>query len=79
MSIRQDEVPLISTIAATLLAGRMDGMYDVDLCVTDAVRVAECILHKAQTKVQVNGGQRTVHQARQPFAHSRQHQDADFA
>lgn len=63
--IKQQDVPLVSTVAATLLAGRIDGMTDSDRCISDAVYLAECIIAKAQTRVEVHAQRRTIHQGRQ--------------
>jgi hypothetical protein len=77
--IQQEDVPLVSTMAAILVAGRIDGMYDVKVSVTDAVHVAVCILSETQTKVGVNGRRRFIFEARQPEVPHHKYQDANLA
>lgn len=75
--IRQADVPLICTMSAILLSGRISDIQDVTVSVADAVHVAERILHKVQSKVQTDGQRWIVPQARQPQTHTGQHQNYD--
>lgn len=70
--IRQEDVPLVSVMAAILLAGRIDGIYDTDHSASGAVNIAEHILHKTRERVGVrpNGRQWLVHQNRQSQKHN---------
>ena len=74
--IRREDVPLISSVAATLLSGLIGSMTDVDISVTDAVNVAVCIVNKAQTKVSVNGRRRFIPEERQRAESSEFNQNA---
>lgn len=58
--MQQDDVPLVSSIAATLLSGLIGSMKNIELSVNDAVYVAERIVDTARERAETGQKCRTM-------------------